>query len=148
MERTFVMIKPDGVKKRIMGEIISRFEKRGLYLVKIGAVVPTDEILKKHYAEHIERPFYNSLVSYMKSGMAIPMIWEGENSVKVARDLMGATCPLRATPGTIRADYGISLARNVIHGADSVEAAAREIEIWFGNNIEPISHFDKDYYYE
>lgn len=148
MERTFVMIKPDGVKKRIIGEIISRFEKKGLYLVKIGATVPTDEILNEHYKEHEAKPFYKSLAAYLKSGMVIPMVWEGQNAVKVVRTLLGATDPQDAQVGTIRFDYGISLGRNIIHGSDSVESANKEIEIWFGKIIESVSYFDRNNYYE
>lgn len=148
MERTFVMIKPDGVKKRIIGEIISRFEKKGLYVVKMGAMLPSEEILLKHYADLSSKSFFPSLIEYMRSGLVIPMVLEGKDSVKVARTLMGATDPANSAVGTIRADYGICIGRNVIHGSDSVENAAKEIEIWFGKNIEPIVHFDKENYYE
>jgi nucleoside-diphosphate kinase len=148
MERTFVMIKPDGVKKRIIGEILTRFEKKGLYLVKIDSLVPTDEILNKHYAELSTKPFFKSLVEYMKSGMVVPMIFEGKDAVKTARNLMGSTDPASAAIGTIRSDYGIAVGRNVIHGSDSVENAKKEIELWFGSNISAIDHFDSNNYYE
>lgn len=146
-ERTFVMIKPDGVKRRLMGEIISRFENKGLYMAQCKVVIPTDETLRMHYAALSEKPFFNSLISYMKTGQVVPMVWEGENAVKIARDLIGATNPLDAARGTVRGDYAMCVGRNIIHGADSLESAKREISIWFGEVAE-IQHFDKDILYE
>lgn len=142
------MIKPDGVKKRLVGEIISRFEKKGLYLVQSKVCIPTDAILKEHYAALAEKPFFKGLVEYVRSGHVVPMVWEGVNAVKVARDLMGATDPNAAARGTIRGDFAIHVSRNVIHGADSVESANREIGIWFGEDIPSISHFDEKLFYE
>lgn len=148
MERTFVMVKPDGVKKRLIGEIISRFERKGLYLVQSKVLIPTEDILKKHYDGLKDKPFFKDLIEGMKVGQVVPMIWEGSNAVKVARDLIGATNPLSAAIGTIRGDFANFLSKNVIHGADSIESAKREIEIWFGNEIADVIHFDRELYYE
>lgn len=147
MERTFVMIKPDGVARRLVGEIISRFEKKGLYLVQTKVLIPTAEILRDHYAALSEKPFFNSLVEYMQSGQVVPMVFEGENAVAVARNIIGATNPLAAGSGTIRGDYGMCIGKNVIHGADSVESAKREISIWFGK-VADVKHFDSKIIYE
>lgn len=147
MERTFIMVKPDGVKKRIVGEIISRFEKKGLYLVQSRVLTPDEEILRKHYAALSDKPFFGELVEFMQTGQVVPMVWEGTDAVKVARSLIGATNPLESLPGTIRGDFGIFFTKNVIHGADSIESANREIEIWFGQDVKPVIHFDKDLYY-
>lgn len=147
MERTFVMVKPDGVKRRLVGEVISRFERKGLYLVNIRMCVPTEEVLKKHYAALAGKPFFKGLIEYMKSGHVVPMVWEGANAVKAARDLMGSTDPNQAARGTIRGDLAIHIGRNVVHGADSVESAEREIGIWFGD-VPSILHFDEKLFYE
>jgi len=146
-ERTFVMIKPDGVQKRLVGEIITRFERKGLYLVQSKVLIPSESILKEHYAALSDKPFFNDLVSGMQKGQVVPMVWEGTNAVQVARDLMGATSPMNAGPGTIRGDYGMFVGKNVIHGADSVESAVREIKIWFGDEIPEVIHFDREFYY-
>lgn len=148
MERTFVMVKPDGVKRRLVGEIISRFEKKGLYLVQLKVCTPTEEVLREHYAALAEKPFFKGLIEYMKSGHVVPMVWEGANAVSVARDLMGATNPNSAARGTIRGDFAIDIGRNVVHGADSSESASREIRIWFGENVPAISRFDEKLFYE
>lgn len=147
-ERTFVMVKPDGVQKRLIGEIISRFERKGLYLVQSKVVIPTEAILREHYAALSDKSFFNDLIKGMQTGQVVPMVWEGLNAVKVARDLMGATNPMGAGVGTIRGDYGMFTGKNVIHGADSVDSAEREIKIWFGEDVPTVIHFDRIFYYE
>lgn len=147
MERTFIMIKPDGIKRRLAGEIISRFEKKGFYLVQSKVCIPTKDILVSHYAAHVNKPFFNGLVEFMTSGQVMCMVWEGVNAVKRARDLIGATNSDAAAIGTIRADFAMSIDKNIIHGSDSVESAENEIKIWFGEEVKPVIHFDKDNLY-
>lgn len=131
MERTFVMIKPDGVQRNLVGEIIARLEKKGYKLVAMKLMQLTEEHARTHYQEHVEKPFFPGLVEYITSGPVVAMVWEGKNAVKGIRQLMGATNPQEAFPGTIRGDYGLDIGRNVIHGADSVESAQREMNIYF-----------------
>ena len=131
MERTFVMIKPDGVQRDIVGEIITRFEKKGLKLVGMKLMLVPRELAERHYGEHVGKPFYEKLVSYITSGPVVPMVIEGEGTVNVMRKILGATAPKDSDLGTIRGDYGIQIGRNVVHGSDSLESAAREIALWF-----------------
>jgi len=135
MERTFVMIKPDGVQRGLIGEIIHRFERRGLKIVSMKLVHVSQELAEKHYAVHKGRPFYNALISYITSGPVVAMVLEGSNAITVARNTMGATNPAEASPGTIRADFGIEIGRNLVHGSDGPETAAFEIDLWFGSDI-------------
>ena len=135
MERTFVMIKPDGVQRGLIGEIIHRFERRGLKIVGMKFVHVSQELAEKHYAVHKGRPFYDSLISYITSGPVVAMVLEGTNAISVARNTMGATNPADAAPGTIRADFGIEIGRNLVHGSDGPETAAFEIGLWFGDDI-------------
>lgn len=130
-ERTFLMIKPDGVQRGCIGQIIQRFERRGYKLVALKMMTPTDSLLKEHYQNIADKPFFADICKYMSSGPVVPMVWEGKNVVLTARDMLGATDPLKSTPGTIRADFGIDIGRNVIHGSDSVTTAEREIALWF-----------------
>lgn len=132
MERTFVMVKPDGVQRGLVGEIISRFEKRGLKIVALKMMQLSRELAETHYGEHRGKPFYESLVNYITSGPVVAMVLEGKNAVAVVREMMGATDPQKAAPGTIRATYGLDIGRNVIHGSDSKESAQREITLFFG----------------
>lgn len=148
MERTFVMIKPDGVQRRLLGEIISRFERKGLNLVQMRVELASDEIINEHYKELSSKPFFPSLVKYIKSGQVIPMVWEGKNAVAVARALIGATNPMSAERGSIRGDLGMDIGRNVVHGSDSIESAKREINIWFGSNLNNITYCDNKFLYE
>ena len=148
MERTFVMIKPDGVKRRLIGEIISRFEKKGLYLVASKLTEPSEEILRKHYAEHVNKPFFKGMLANFEKSVVFPMVWEGENAVAIARKIIGATKPSEAEMGSIRGDYGLTVGKNIIHGADSLESAKKEIEIWFGSEIPTIFYFDENIIYE
>ncbi|MBO2531508.1 MAG: nucleoside-diphosphate kinase [Thermoactinomycetaceae bacterium] len=131
MERTFLMVKPDGVQRGLIGEIVSRFEKKGFKLVAAKLMTVSRELAEVHYAEHREKPFFEELVGFITSGPVFAMIWEGENVISVARQMMGKTNPADAAPGTIRGDYGISVGMNIIHGSDSPESAEREIKLWF-----------------
>lgn len=131
MERTYVMIKPDGVQRNLVGEIISRFEKKGFKIVGLKMLQLDRAIAERHYAEHIGKPFFEALASYITSGPVIAMVLEGKEVVAAARTMNGATNPANAGPGTIRGDYAIEVGRNVIHGSDSVESAGREIAIYF-----------------
>ena len=132
MERTFVAIKPDGVQRGVIGEVISRLEHRGLKLVAIQMMQVDEELAGRHYGEHVDRPFFPGLVSFITSGPIVAMIWEATNAVALARQTMGATNPADAAPGTIRGDFGIDIGRNIIHGSDSPESATREIGLFFG----------------
>ncbi|KAJ3012213.1 hypothetical protein HKX48_006402 [Thoreauomyces humboldtii] len=133
VERTFIALKPDGTQRRLLGAVIQRFEQKGYKLVGIKAVVPTKELAEEHYADLSSRPFFAGLVSYMTSGAApvIAMVWEGKNVIKTGRQIIGATNPADAGPGTIRGDFCITVGRNIIHGSDSFGAAEKEIAAWF-----------------
>lgn len=131
MERTYVMIKPDGVQRNLVGEIISRFEKKGFKIVGLKMLQMDRAITEKHYAEHIGKPFFEALASYITSGPVVAMVLEGKDVVATARAMNGATNPANAGPGTVRGDYAIEVGRNVIHGSDSVDSANREIGIYF-----------------
>ena len=126
------MIKPDAVERGLVGEIISRFEDKGMNLEKIRKLTIDEELASRLYAEHVEMPFYAELVQFISSGPVIAMEWSGESAISVCRTLMGATDPKEAAPGTIRGDYGIVVTNNLVHGSDSPESAARELEIFFG----------------
>lgn len=130
-ERTFVAIKPDGVERGHIGEIISRYEKRGLKLVGLKMMNVEKERAENHYGEHNGKPFFNGLVSFITSGPIIAMVLEGKNAVSVVRTINGATNPKDAGPGTIRGDLALDIGRNVVHGSDSVDSAKREIDIFF-----------------
>ncbi|WP_206830401.1 nucleoside-diphosphate kinase [Alicyclobacillus fructus] len=130
-EQTFVMVKPDGVQRGLVGEIVARFERKGLKLVAAKLVRVSKELAEAHYAEHRERPFFGELVQFITSSPVFAMILEGENAIAVARTLMGKTNPAEAAPGTIRGDLGLTIGMNVVHGSDSPESAKREIELWF-----------------
>lgn len=134
MERTFIMIKPDGVQRGLIGEIISRFERRGLKLVAMRFMNVSRELAEAHYAVHKGRPFYNGLIDYITSGPVVAMVWEGPNAITIARNTMGVTHPVQATPGTIRGDFGVEIGRNLVHGSDGPETAAFEIGLWFGSD--------------
>jgi nucleoside-diphosphate kinase len=131
MERTFVMVKPDGVERRLVGEIVRRFEQKGLRLVGMKLLLPGRELAENHYAVHRERPFFQDLVNFITSGPVVAMVWEGPNAVRLSRALIGATNPLDAAPGTIRGDFATEITTNLVHGSDSVETAEKEIALWF-----------------
>jgi nucleoside-diphosphate kinase len=131
LERTFIAIKPDGVQRGLVGEIIKRFEAKGFTLVGLKLVQVTRELAEAHYDVHKERPFFNGLVDFIISSPLVAMVWEGEGVIASARKLIGATNPLTAEPGTIRGDFGVSVGRNLIHGSDAPETAQKEIALWF-----------------
>jgi len=131
MERTFLMIKPDGVQRNLIGEIVSRFEKKGCQLVGAKLMHMSQELASEHYAEHKGKPFFTDLVSFITSGPVFAMVWGGKDVIAVARKMMGATNPIEAVPGTIRGDYGLEISRNIIHGSDSLESSKREIALFF-----------------
>ena len=130
-ERTFIAIKPDGVQRGLISEIIGRFERKGFKLVGLKQLIPSRELAQKHYGVHKDRPFFGDLVEFISSGPVIAMVWEGEGVILNARKLIGATKPLEAEPGTIRGDLAIDIGRNIIHGSDGSETAAFEINLWF-----------------
>jgi len=131
VERTFIMIKPDGVQRNLVGEVIKRFENKGFTLVGLKLLQPSRTLAEAHYAVHKERPFFGSLVDFITSSPVVAMVWEGEGAIASARKLIGATNPLNAEPGTIRGDYGVNVGRNLIHGSDAPETAQAEITLWF-----------------
>ena len=134
LERTFIAIKPDGVQRGLVGEILGRFEKKGFKLVALKQLQPSREIEEKHYGVHRDRPFFKGLVDFITSGPIVAMVWEGDGVIANARKLIGATKPLEAEPGTIRGDLAINIGRNVVHGSDAPETAAFEIGLWFDDS--------------
>jgi len=131
IERTFVMVKPDGVQRGLIGEIISRLERKGLKIVAMKMMKIEKSLAKEHYAEHKEKPFFGDLISYITSGPVVAMVVEGKEAVSVVRTLVGQTNPREALPGTIRGDFGMDVGRNVIHASDSLKSADREINLFF-----------------
>ena len=131
MERTFLAIKPDGVQRGLVGEIISRLEARGFTLVGLKFMSVSRQLAEQHYDVHREKPFFSGLVEFITSGPVVAMVWEGDGVVAAARKMIGATNPLTSEPGTIRGDFGINIGRNIIHGSDAVDTANREIALWF-----------------
>lgn len=131
MERTLILVKPDGVQRGLMGEIIGRFERRGLKLLAMKFIQMSDELAATHYGVHKERPFYNDLVSYITSGPVVAMVWEGKDAVAAARSTIGATNPVQANPGSIRGDFGMEIGRNLVHGSDSPENGVKEAGYFF-----------------
>ena len=130
-ERSLVLVKPDGVRRGLTGEIVRRIEAKGYTLVRLELRTATRELLAAHYAEHEGKPFYDSLLTYIHSGPVVATVWEGTGAVALARKLIGATDPAQAAPGTIRGDFGLVMDENVVHGSDSAESAEREIPIFF-----------------
>jgi len=130
-ERTFIAIKPDGVQRGYISEIIGRFEKKGFTLVGLKQLIPSKELAQNHYGVHRERPFFGDLVEFISSGPVVAMVWEGEGVILSARKLIGATKPLEAEPGTIRGDLAIDIGRNIIHGSDGEDTEKFEIDLWF-----------------
>ena len=128
-ERTFVMVKPDGVQRGLIGEIVSRFEERGLKLVAGKFMQIDDELAEEHYAEHVDKPFFDDLSGFITSGPVFAMVWEGQDAIAQVRTMMGETDPAESAPGTIRGDFGLDLGRNVIHGSDHEDPGANEREI-------------------
>ncbi len=141
MEKTFLMVKPDGVQRNLIGEIVSRFEKKGFKLAGAKLMQISEELAQNHYGEHKERPFFGELVDFITSGPVFAMVWEGENVIATARNMMGKTNPSDAAPGTIRGDFAVQVGQNIIHGSDSPESAEREINLFF--NEEELVSYDK-----
>ncbi|KZE66246.1 nucleoside-diphosphate kinase [Fictibacillus phosphorivorans] len=141
MEKTFLMVKPDGVQRALIGEIVSRFEKKGFQLVGAKLMNISEDLAKEHYGEHKERPFFGELVDFITSGPVFAMVWEGKDVILTARNMMGKTNPADAAPGSIRGDYAVQVSNNIIHGSDSAESAVREIGLFFKE--EELVSYDK-----
>lgn len=133
MEQTLIIFKPDSLKRKLVGEILSRFEKKGFEIKKIKLCVPTPEQVEQHYIEHAKKPFFQELLAYFTSGPVIVMIIEGINAVGISRKMLGATRAINAEPGTIRGDYAYLETENLVHASDSVESVIRESKIWFND---------------
>jgi nucleoside-diphosphate kinase len=149
-ERTFVMVKPDGVQRGLIGEIVSRFEDRGLKLVAGKFMQIDDELAREHYAEHVDKPFFEGLSAFITSGPVFAMVWEGQDAIAQVRTMMGETDPAESAPGTIRGDFGLDLGRNVIHGSDTEEGSAeREIGLFFDDEeLHDYERIDETWLYE
>jgi nucleoside-diphosphate kinase len=131
-QQTFVMIKPDGVRRRLVGEVVGRIEAKGYDIREMKLMTVDESLAKKHYAEHVDKPFFDELVSFVTSGPSVAMVVEGSDAVAGLRQIMGATNPLDATPGSIRGDFATEITENIVHGSDSPESAEREIDLFFG----------------
>src|SRR5207237_2068879 len=131
MERTLILVKPDAFTRNLTGEIIARFERKGLRLAALKQMTMTRELADRHYAEHEGKPFFEELVTFITSGPLVAMVLEGEQAVDAARQVIGATNPLEASPGSIRGDFAIEVGQNMVHGSDSVSSAAREVGLFF-----------------
>jgi nucleoside-diphosphate kinase len=131
LERTLVLVKPDGVHRGLVGAVISRIEGKGLKLIGAKMMLPSEELVRTHYAEHEGKPFYEPLVDFLTSGPVMSMVVEGEGAIAVVRNVVGPTDPAKAPPGTIRGDFGLQVSRNVVHASDSPISAQREIALWF-----------------
>jgi len=131
MERTLVLVKPDGVQRGLIGEVISRLERRGLKLVGMKLMQVDDALARQHYGEHVDRPFFGGLVDFITSAPVVAMAWEADNAVEAVRNTMGQTNPTSSSPGTIRGDLGLDIGRNLVHGSDSPESGQRELALFF-----------------
>jgi nucleoside-diphosphate kinase len=131
MQRTLILIKPDAFARGLTGEIIARFERKSLRLVALNHLTMTRELAERHYAEHAGKPFFESLIEFITSGPLVSLVLEGEQAIEAARQMIGATDPLKAAPGSIRGDYAVEVQTNMVHGSDSPESAAREIALFF-----------------
>ena len=135
MQTTYIMIKPDGVQRGLVGEVITRFENKGLRLVGLKQIIPSNEIAEAHYAVHKERPFYSGLIDFITSGPVVAMAWTGVEAIKVARNIIGPTNGREAAPGTIRGDFAMDIGHNIIHGSDGEETAKFELDLWFPDGV-------------
>jgi nucleoside-diphosphate kinase len=131
MERTLILVKPDAFARNLTGEIVARFERKGLTLAAMKLMTLDVELAERHYAEHAEKPFFGELVSFISSGPLVAMVLGGERAIEAARQVIGATDPINAAPGSIRGDYAIEVGQNMVHGSDSPESAAREVSLFF-----------------
>lgn len=132
MSRTLILVKPDAFARGLTGEVLARFERKGLKIAEMKRMVATRDVAEEHYAEHAERPFFGELVDFITSGPLVALVLEGDEAVVAARQLIGATNPLESATGSIRGDFATQIGENLVHGSDSDESAAREIAIWFG----------------
>ncbi len=132
MDRTLILVKPDAFARNLTGEIIARFERKGLRIAALAHMTMSQELAEQHYAEHAERPFFGELVSFITSGPLVAMVLEGTDAVRAARQVIGSTNPLEAAPGSIRGDFAVEVGQNMVHGSDSPESAAREVKLFFG----------------
>ena len=148
VETTYVMVKPDGVQRGLVGEIIGRFEQKGLKLVGLKAMVPSEEIARAHYAVHAERPFFPGLIKFVTSGPVVCMAWAGRDAISVSRNLIGPTNGREAAPGTIRGDYGMDIGYNMIHGSDAPETAEFELGLWFHEGVMEWDQTISKWFYE
>ncbi len=135
MERTFIILKPDAVQRGLTGEILNRFERRGLKIVAMKMIHVTEELARQHYAVHEGRPFFDSLITYITSSPVVALVLEGTNAIAVVRKTVGATNPSEAEPGTIRADFGLEIGRNLVHASDGPDTAVNETALWFGEEL-------------
>jgi nucleoside-diphosphate kinase len=147
-ERTYIMVKPDGVQRGLVGEIIKRFEQRGFQLLAMKMIQPSTELLEDHYADLRSKSFFPSLIKYMSSGPVVCLVFSGKNIVKIGRDMLGKTNPVESASGTIRGDFAVDIGRNVCHGSDSVTSAEREIAIWFPEGVTEWSLHNHPWIYE
>ncbi len=134
MERTLVIVKPDGVQRQLIGPIVTRLEQRGLKIVAMKMMQVSQDLARKHYAIHEGKPFFEPLIRYITSAPVVAMVVEGPNAIEITRNTMGATNPVKAAPGTVRADYALEIGRNLVHGSDGPETAAAEIALWFAES--------------
>lgn len=141
MQKSFIMVKPDGVQRGIVGDVVRRFENKGFKLVGAKLMNVPTELAETHYGEHKERPFFGELVDFITSGPVFAMVWEGENVISTSRLMIGETNPAEATPGSIRGDFAVTVAKNIIHGSDSPESAEREINLFFDES--ELTSYDK-----
>ena len=148
MQTTFVMVKPDGVQRGLVGKIIARFEEKGLRLVGLKQLTPSHELAASHYAVHSERPFYPGLLKFITSGPVVAMAWSGVEAIKVARNIIGPTNGRDATPGTIRGDWAMDIGHNLIHGSDAEETAEFELGLWFAEGLVDWTRSAEDWIYE
>uniref|UniRef100_A0A7S2S7K2 Nucleoside diphosphate kinase n=1 Tax=Eucampia antarctica TaxID=49252 RepID=A0A7S2S7K2_9STRA len=148
MERTYIMIKPDGVQRGLVGDIIKRFEAKGFKLVAMKMASPGREHMEEHYSDLSSKKFFPGLIQYMTSGPVVAMVWEGANVVLEGRKMLGATMPTESAPGTIRGDYCIEVGRNICHGSDAVESANAEIALWFPEGVSVWTSCEQSWLYE
>lgn len=148
MEQTFIMIKPDGVQRGLVGEIIKRFESRGYFLRGLKMQNVTKDFAETHYKDLADKPFFPALIEYIVSGPVVAMVWEGQDAARQGRKMLGTTNPLDSAPGTIRGDFSLIMGRNIIHGSDSPESAKAEIALWFPEGLVELEHHSKPWIYE
>ncbi|MDY0235125.1 MAG: nucleoside-diphosphate kinase [Gudongella sp.] len=132
MQKTLIIIKPDGVMRGLIGEVIKRIERKDLKITEAKLIKPSEDLIREHYIEHKDKSFYNELIKFFTSGKAMVLVVEGENAISIMRLMVGETDPLCASPGTIRGDFALSKTQNIVHASDSKESATREIKLWFG----------------